>query len=103
MRPPGSARGRTQSCGPTYGRCTSSTRTQARTCPCPPSPRRPARPLPDLAAQPLDQVGGREHAHDRPVLLGEPPARDLGPVQETVLVLHAPESPRLDVLAELGV
>src|SRR5260221_722945 len=50
-----------------------------------------------------DYSGGPEHPHDRRVLLGEPPPGDLGPVHEPVLVLHAPESPRLDGFAQLGV
>src|ERR1035441_9729910 len=88
------------------------------------------RPLPDLAAQALDdlvaplvhadepvplpghplvglglgaradQVGGPEHPDDRGVLLGEPALRDLPPVQEAVLLLHAPESPCPDGLAK---
>src|SRR5579859_5533018 len=50
-----------------------------------------------------DHVGGPEHPDHGPVLLGEPPAGDLAAVHEPVLVLHAPASPGLDGLAELGV
>src|SRR5580693_8219763 len=50
-----------------------------------------------------DHVGGPEHPDHGPVLLGEPPAGDLVAVHEPVIVLHAPASPRLDGLAQLGV
>src|ERR1700733_5334976 len=50
-----------------------------------------------------DHVGGPEHPDHGPVLLGEPPAGDLAAVHEPVLVLHAPASPGLDGLAQLGV
>src|ERR1700733_3693102 len=49
-----------------------------------------------------DHVGGPEHPDHGPVFLGEPPAGDLAAVHEPVLVLHAPASPGLDGLAQLG-
>ncbi len=50
-----------------------------------------------------DQVGRAHHAHDRNVFLRVPVPRDLGAVQEAALVLHVPEAPCLDVLAEFRV
>ena len=50
-----------------------------------------------------DQVGLVQHRDDRLVLLLVPAPGGLGPAQVLALVLHEPEPPRLDVLAELGV
>src|SRR5712691_3946602 len=49
------------------------------------------------------QPRGAEHAHDRRVFLGEPAAGDLAAIKETLLVLHVPETPRLDGLPEFRV
>src|SRR5690242_15182547 len=50
-----------------------------------------------------DHVGAPEHPDHGLVLVGEPPAGDLGAVHEPVVVLHAAASPGLDGLTQLGV
>src|SRR5690348_4639023 len=50
-----------------------------------------------------DHVGAPEHPDHGLVLVGEPPAGDFGTVHEPAVVLHAPASPGLDGLAQLGV
>jgi hypothetical protein len=50
-----------------------------------------------------DQIGRAHHAHDWNVLVRVPVPRDRGAVQELGLVLHVPEPPGLDGLAEFRV